>query len=109
MVYTDEQLRFLADHRWGVLATERADGSPQQAMVGYTLDGERRILISTQAFTAKWRNALREPRVAPSSPLSLFPRSGVERFGSRGCPSPCPTAACTWSSTASPRESRQIL
>jgi len=68
MVYTDEQLRFLADHRWGVLATGRADGSPQQAMVGYTLDGERRILISTQAFTAKWRNALREPRVSFTVP-----------------------------------------
>lgn len=68
MVYTDEQLRFLADHVWGVLATGRADGSPQQAMVGYTLDGEGRLLISTQAFTAKWRNALREPKVSFTVP-----------------------------------------
>lgn len=68
MVYTDEQLRFLVDHVWGVLATGRADGSPQQAMVGYTLDGEGRLLISTQAFTAKWRNALREPKVSFTVP-----------------------------------------
>ena len=68
MVYTDEQRAFLEDHRWAVLATGRADGSPQQAMVGYRLDGEGRILISTQAFTAKWRNALRRPRVSVTVP-----------------------------------------
>jgi PPOX class probable F420-dependent enzyme len=67
-VYTDEQRRFLADHVWGVLATGRADGSPQQAMVGYTLDAESRLLISTQAFTAKWRNLLRQPRVSLTVP-----------------------------------------
>ena len=67
-MYTDEQRAFLADHRWGVLATGRADGSPQQAMVGYTLDDAERVLISTQAFTAKWRNALRQPRVSLTVP-----------------------------------------
>ena len=44
MVYTDEQRTFLADHVWGVLATGRADGSPAQAMVGYTLDSEGRVV-----------------------------------------------------------------
>jgi PPOX class probable F420-dependent enzyme len=67
-IYTDEQRRFLRDHRWGVLATGRADGSPQQAMVGYTLDEAGRILVSTQSFTAKWRNALRRPRVSLTVP-----------------------------------------
>jgi hypothetical protein len=33
-------------------------------MVGYTLDEQERVLISTQTFTAKWRNALRQPRVS---------------------------------------------
>jgi PPOX class probable F420-dependent enzyme len=67
-MYTDEQRAFLSQHRWGVLATGRADGSPQQAMVGYTLDDEGRVLISTQTFTAKWRNALRRPRVCLTVP-----------------------------------------
>lgn len=64
MPYTDEQRRFLADHVWGVLATGRADGSPQQSMVGYVLDDAGRILVLTQAVTAKWRNAMRQPRVS---------------------------------------------
>jgi PPOX class probable F420-dependent enzyme len=67
-MYSDEQQRFLHEHRWGVLATGRSDGSPQQAMVGYTLDSDGRVLISTQAFTAKWRNALRQPRVSLTVP-----------------------------------------
>lgn len=37
-------------------------------MVGYTLDDEGRLLVSTQAFTAKWRNALRQPRVSLTVP-----------------------------------------
>jgi PPOX class probable F420-dependent enzyme len=68
VTYTDEQLEFLSDHRWAVLATGRRDGSPQQAMVGYTLDDKGRILISTQTFTAKWGNALRQPRVSLTVP-----------------------------------------
>lgn len=67
-MYTDEQQRFLAGHVWGVLATGRADGSPQQSLVGYALDGDGRILILTQAVTAKWRNALRQPRVSFTVP-----------------------------------------
>jgi PPOX class probable F420-dependent enzyme len=64
MLYTDEQRTFLADHVWAVLATGRADGSPQQSMVGYVLDDAGRILVLTQAVTAKWRNAMRQPRVS---------------------------------------------
>ena len=68
MTYTEDQKHFLEGHRWGVLATGRADGSPQQAMVGYTLDDEGRVLVLTQAFTAKWRNAMRRPRVSLTVP-----------------------------------------
>lgn len=67
-MYTDEQLQFLTDHVWAVLATSRRDGSPQQAMVGYTLDEESRIIASTQAFTAKWHNAVRQPKVCITVP-----------------------------------------
>lgn len=68
MVYTDEQRRFLASHVWGVLATGRADGSPQQSMVGYALDDEGCILVLTRTVTAKWRNALRQPQVSFAVP-----------------------------------------
>src|SRR5437868_6823274 len=37
-------------------------------MVGYTLDAEGRILISTPTTTAKWRNAERRPKVALTVP-----------------------------------------
>jgi PPOX class probable F420-dependent enzyme len=63
MTDTDTQRAFLADHRWAVLATGRKDGTPQQAMVGYIVDGEGRLLISTPTPTAKWRNILRNPKV----------------------------------------------
>ena len=68
MPYTEAQLEFLSAHRWAVLATGRRDGSPQQAMVGYALDGEGRILVLTRSFTAKWRNTLRQPRVSLTVP-----------------------------------------
>lgn len=37
-------------------------------MVGYTLDGEGRVLVSTRAFTAKWGNTRRQPRVCLTVP-----------------------------------------
>jgi PPOX class probable F420-dependent enzyme len=67
-MYTDEQQEFLAGHVWGILATGRADGSPQQSLVGYVLDDDGRILILTMATAAKWRNALRRPRVSFTVP-----------------------------------------
>ena len=55
---------FLRDHLWAVLATSRRDGSPQQSMVGYVVDDEGRLVISTKSHTAKWRNAVRAPQVS---------------------------------------------
>ena len=60
----DEQRAFLEGRKWAVLATGRRDGSPQVSTVGYVLDDEGRLLLSVKAFTAKWKNALRQPRVA---------------------------------------------
>ena len=68
MIYTEEQFEFLSNHLWAVLATGRRDGSPQQAMVGYTLDEEGRMILSTRAGTAKWRNALRRPNICLTVP-----------------------------------------
>lgn len=59
---------FLRHHIWGVLATGRRDGSPQQSMVGYVVDDLGRIVISVKSYTAKWKNALRQPRVSLTIP-----------------------------------------
>lgn len=51
-----------------MLATGRADGSPQQSMVGYLVDDAGRLLVSAKTYTAKWRNAVRQPRVSLTVP-----------------------------------------
>lgn len=63
-----DHLVFAADHLWAVLATGRSDGSPQQSMVGYVLDDEGRLIVSAKAYTAKWKNAVRQPRVSVTVP-----------------------------------------
>ena len=55
---------FLESHTWAVLATGRRDGSPQQSMIGYAVDDDGRLLISAKSYTAKWKNAVRQPRVS---------------------------------------------
>jgi PPOX class probable F420-dependent enzyme len=60
--------KYLDDHLWAVLATGRADGSPQQSMIGYAVDDEGRLLISAKSYTAKWKNARRQPRVSVTVP-----------------------------------------
>jgi PPOX class probable F420-dependent enzyme len=63
-----DHLSYATDHLWAVLATGRADGSPQQSMVGYVVDDEGRLVVSAKAFTAKWKNAVRQPRVSVTVP-----------------------------------------
>lgn len=65
---TEAEAAFLRSHTWAILATGRRDGSPQQSMVGYLLDDEGRLVISAKSYTAKWRNALRQPRVSLTVP-----------------------------------------
>jgi PPOX class probable F420-dependent enzyme len=67
-MYTTEQKRYLEDHIWAVLATGRSDGSPQQSMVGYVIDGQGRLVISAKRYTAKWNNAARNPNVSVTVP-----------------------------------------
>lgn len=57
------QERYLREHVWAVLATGRRDGSPQVSMIAYDYDG-RDIAISIKSYTAKWKNVLRQPKVA---------------------------------------------
>ncbi len=63
-----EHRRFLDAHRWAVLATGRRDGSPQQSMIGYAVDESGRLLLTVKSYTAKWHNALRQPRVSVTVP-----------------------------------------
>lgn len=67
-VYTPEQKTYLEGHTWAVLATGRADGSPQQSMVGYVVDDEGRLVVSAKRYTAKWKNAVRNPKVSITVP-----------------------------------------
>lgn len=60
---SEEQATFLREHRLAVLATGRADGSPQVSTVRYDFDGET-LVTSTARTSAKWRNVQRQPRVA---------------------------------------------
>jgi PPOX class probable F420-dependent enzyme len=61
-------LEFARSHLWAVLATGRKDASPQQSMVGYAIDHEGRLLISAKSYTAKWNNAVRQPKVSLTVP-----------------------------------------
>jgi PPOX class probable F420-dependent enzyme len=62
-VLSEEQETFLREHRIAVLATGRKDGSPQVSHILYDWDG-RDLVISVKSYTAKWKNVLRQPRVA---------------------------------------------
>jgi PPOX class probable F420-dependent enzyme len=64
-VSTDPRLlAFLAEHRWGVLATIKNDGRPQLSNIGYSYDLESSLVrISVTADRVKTRNLQRDPRV----------------------------------------------
>lgn len=68
MNWEPQHLEFLRAHVWAVLATGRSDGSPQQSMVGYALDDDLRLLVSAKSYTAKWKNAVRQPKVCLTVP-----------------------------------------
>ena len=60
----DRHLAFLAERRWGVLATIKSDGRPQLSNVGYAYDPAQRLFrVSVTADRAKTRNLRRDPRV----------------------------------------------
>lgn len=62
-VFTPEMETFLSEHQVAALATGRRDGSPQLSHVVYDWNGDD-IAISVKSYTAKWHNAVRQPRVA---------------------------------------------
>src|SRR5690242_11036670 len=57
-------LAFLAENKWGVLATLKRDGRPQLSNVGYAYDPATQLIrVSVTADRAKTRNLERDPRV----------------------------------------------
>lgn len=57
-------MSFVAENRWGVLATIKRDGRPQLSNVGYAYDADAGLFrISVTDGRAKTRNLRRDPRV----------------------------------------------
>lgn len=63
MTADQRMLAFVAENRWGVLATVKRDGRPQLSNVGYAYDAaEGLIRISVTDSRAKTRNLRADPR-----------------------------------------------
>jgi PPOX class probable F420-dependent enzyme len=57
-------LAFVAENRWGVLATIRRNGRPQLSNVGYAYDPDQQLFrVSVTADRAKTKNLQADPRV----------------------------------------------
>ncbi|HEY0736942.1 MAG TPA: PPOX class F420-dependent oxidoreductase [Herpetosiphonaceae bacterium] len=63
MQLSDEFRAFLAAPRFAVIATINPDGSPQQTVIWYELQGDE-IMMNTAAGRVKTRNLERDPRVS---------------------------------------------
>ena len=57
-------LPFVADHRRGVLTTQKADGRPQLSNIAYHLGDDGVIRISVTDSRAKTANLRRDPRAS---------------------------------------------
>ena len=55
---------FVRSHHRAVLATQRADGSPQLSPVTVGLDDEGRVIVSTRETAMKVHNLRRRPRAS---------------------------------------------
>ena len=57
-----ELFRFMKKHRYGVVSSIAADGTPQSALVGIAVTPELDIVFDTLRTTRKYTNLLRNPR-----------------------------------------------
>ncbi len=62
MIGTPEQDAFLTSHRYAVVTTLRADGSPASSVVFYARKGDE-LYFSTTADRLKARSLRRDPRI----------------------------------------------
>jgi len=60
----DRARDFVREHHHAVLATRRADGTPQLSPVACNVDAEGRVVVSTRETALKTRNIRRDPRVS---------------------------------------------
>ena len=60
---TDEMRQFLDEPRFAVLATINPDGSPQQTVMWFQLDGDE-LVMNTKRGRRKDRNLVRDPRIS---------------------------------------------
>lgn len=63
VLLSETVLRFLEEPRFAVLATVGPDGTPQQTVMWYFVDGDD-IVMNTAAGRIKERNIRRSPRVS---------------------------------------------
>ena len=85
---TDKQAEFLEEPNYGVAATVRDDGSPQQTIVWVDWDGEN-VVFNTAEGRAKPRHIRRNPQVSvnvmdPSNPYKWLSVSGRAEITSEG-------------------------
>ena len=60
----EEALAYIKRNKRGVLTTLKKDGRPQMSNIGYFLDDDGKIKISTTADRIKARNLQRDPRAS---------------------------------------------
>lgn len=75
-------LDFIRGRHHGILATTRADGSPQLSPVTMGVDAEGRIVIATYPERAKAKNARRDPRASVLVLSDDFGGEWVQVYGS---------------------------
>jgi PPOX class probable F420-dependent enzyme len=73
----DAVRRFLADHRYGIVATVNPDGSPQQAVVWYLLVDD--VIVVNSAEGRRWPSNLRRDRR-----MSFAVQDGLDWVGLKG-------------------------
>lgn len=56
--------QFIREHHHAVMATRRADGSPQLSPVACAVDTDGRVVVSTRETAMKAKNLRRDPRVS---------------------------------------------
>jgi PPOX class probable F420-dependent enzyme len=61
---TPEQVEFLRHNRYAIVAAIRRDGTPQQTLVIYALDGDDTVIFSSGGDRVKLKLLRRDPRIS---------------------------------------------
>jgi PPOX class probable F420-dependent enzyme len=63
---------FIREHHRAVMATRRADGTPQMSIVAANVDADGRVIVSTRETAVKTKNLRRDPHVS----FCILPEDG---------------------------------